>query len=500
MLLGRMLECRLIRNRGSVMFADCRTDDELPRPSAEMLRVLRAAGCDTTNEHDLQKGLVAYSGALLVCRQAASNTTIQPGLKSRTGRNEPCPCGSGKKYKKCCLDRDHAPLAGGDRAPPPRFGPEVVPRLWDQDAVFADCSLLSRIMERDPALVHVGFSPEKVASFADTLIEQEGSLFGDATDDATREQAIDDLAVRYMRESGDRNVTRGIKDKFLAAARRAQSKAELRSLATGICFALTAEVTKDPADDLLSIILFRKVLFDVAREMRVVAKIADQLDLENKEELCRLIETNDPSIKKKLESVAATLSTSEADTLRAIFDKRHDNLWDAIEAEEFPVPMPCGTQIALIGRLASAQSDEKCSHDDLARVIEAFCDELIADDYLMYGQMLDRWLKNSNGQPNWIVDAVKMMRELCGIRSIAEFVPTLLIHCLRTHQMIPLDEEEGRLIESYRDLSRVHDSILEYSSWLRTKGHAGMADRLLLSWENVDLPSEAQALRKSNAA
>ncbi len=24
----------------------------------------------------------------------------------KTGRNEPCPCGSGKKYKKCCL---HAP-------------------------------------------------------------------------------------------------------------------------------------------------------------------------------------------------------------------------------------------------------------------------------------------------------------------------------------------------------------------------------------------------------
>ncbi len=22
-----------------------------------------------------------------------------------TGRNEPCPCGSGKKFKKCCLDK-----------------------------------------------------------------------------------------------------------------------------------------------------------------------------------------------------------------------------------------------------------------------------------------------------------------------------------------------------------------------------------------------------------
>lgn len=27
----------------------------------------------------------------------------EPGSDSRTGRNEPCPCGSGKKFKKCCL-------------------------------------------------------------------------------------------------------------------------------------------------------------------------------------------------------------------------------------------------------------------------------------------------------------------------------------------------------------------------------------------------------------
>jgi len=25
-----------------------------------------------------------------------------PVISDRTGRNEPCPCGSGKKYKKCC--------------------------------------------------------------------------------------------------------------------------------------------------------------------------------------------------------------------------------------------------------------------------------------------------------------------------------------------------------------------------------------------------------------
>ena len=30
----------------------------------------------------------------------------------KIGRNEPCPCGSGKKYKKCCIDRDVIPASG----------------------------------------------------------------------------------------------------------------------------------------------------------------------------------------------------------------------------------------------------------------------------------------------------------------------------------------------------------------------------------------------------
>lgn len=29
---------------------------------------------------------------------------VRPGPK--IGRNDPCPCGSGKKYKKCCLKSD----------------------------------------------------------------------------------------------------------------------------------------------------------------------------------------------------------------------------------------------------------------------------------------------------------------------------------------------------------------------------------------------------------
>jgi len=35
-----------------------------------------------------------------------NSATYLANLKEKVGRNEPCPCGSGKKYKKCCVDKD----------------------------------------------------------------------------------------------------------------------------------------------------------------------------------------------------------------------------------------------------------------------------------------------------------------------------------------------------------------------------------------------------------
>jgi hypothetical protein len=34
----------------------------------------------------------------------------RPGKRTKTKRNEPCPCGSGKKYKNCCLNHPDGPL------------------------------------------------------------------------------------------------------------------------------------------------------------------------------------------------------------------------------------------------------------------------------------------------------------------------------------------------------------------------------------------------------
>ena len=30
---------------------------------------------------------------------------VKPSTVEKVGRNDPCPCGSGKKYKKCCINK-----------------------------------------------------------------------------------------------------------------------------------------------------------------------------------------------------------------------------------------------------------------------------------------------------------------------------------------------------------------------------------------------------------
>ncbi len=51
------------------------------------------------------RSLGAFACALTNAYLAASSGKIQPIVRpgSKIGRNDPCPCGSGKKYKKCCM-------------------------------------------------------------------------------------------------------------------------------------------------------------------------------------------------------------------------------------------------------------------------------------------------------------------------------------------------------------------------------------------------------------
>lgn len=51
-------------------------------------------------------GQIADSGLVLAMLTDERQLVILPAQRVKIGRNAPCPCGSGKKYKKCCWAGD----------------------------------------------------------------------------------------------------------------------------------------------------------------------------------------------------------------------------------------------------------------------------------------------------------------------------------------------------------------------------------------------------------
>ena len=54
--------------------------------------------------HLLPALLIETCGFGLDRQKAVPEVAPPPGTSAKIGRNDPCPCGSGKKYKKCCLN------------------------------------------------------------------------------------------------------------------------------------------------------------------------------------------------------------------------------------------------------------------------------------------------------------------------------------------------------------------------------------------------------------
>src|SRR5881227_1217510 len=59
----------------------------------------------------------------------------------RPGRNEPCHCGSGRKYKQCCLEKDNAEASAARKA-----AAEAV----EQSAVVSETPAPASITARSP--------------------------------------------------------------------------------------------------------------------------------------------------------------------------------------------------------------------------------------------------------------------------------------------------------------------------------------------------------------
>jgi hypothetical protein len=80
-------------------------------PAKKFTMQAMRAGVDTTDQEALQKYMLAQVQGTLTRRayDSPDPMPITPPIpivehSPKIGRNDPCPCGSGKKYKKCCGD------------------------------------------------------------------------------------------------------------------------------------------------------------------------------------------------------------------------------------------------------------------------------------------------------------------------------------------------------------------------------------------------------------
>ena len=205
-----------------------------------MAGVLRAAGYDPANELDWKWGRIAWEAAIgvhLAAADASEGGNEGTARAHKVGRNAPCPCGSGKKHKRCCLEKvasGGAPardVVGRGPAPNPR----VVPNLADASRLQQEVARLVPLFSSDPALKPVRFPSADVIEFLDRAIPSS------APDDAEAAiRLMDTLAFRFARETSA-VLPADLGLRLLDAARRpGRSLDELRALAAGVVLA-TAE-------------------------------------------------------------------------------------------------------------------------------------------------------------------------------------------------------------------------------------------------------------------
>ena len=61
---------------------------------------------------------VIYQQQHITAQDQVNDPKVMDKVRKKVGRNDPCPCGSGKKYKKCCLDKSGERVVPANRRKP----------------------------------------------------------------------------------------------------------------------------------------------------------------------------------------------------------------------------------------------------------------------------------------------------------------------------------------------------------------------------------------------
>ena len=150
-----------------------------PRTNAEtknILKLIAEAGYDVSDEGEKRAGMKAYSFAVSVWsayKNKLHATLLQS--KPKMSRNESCPCGSGKKYKKCCLKKEGEDSYFSSEENKIVFSHRILPNLLSAEANADGIANLVKIIETHKVFQSARFSVDKIDEiFSQKLIKETG--------------------------------------------------------------------------------------------------------------------------------------------------------------------------------------------------------------------------------------------------------------------------------------------------------------------------------------
>lgn len=94
--------------------------------------------------------------------------------KAKTGRNDPCPCGSGKKYKKCCLDKPGPTRADQANTYMRKYGIKL--KGPEDVRGIRECGkLVLETLDRVEEMIRPGLVTEEINVFVDEFTRKRGA-------------------------------------------------------------------------------------------------------------------------------------------------------------------------------------------------------------------------------------------------------------------------------------------------------------------------------------
>jgi hypothetical protein len=451
-------------------------------PSAREVEVIREAGFGTQGE-DLTMGQVAYTCAMLVWsrwKRGWSDAGAAAPAAATVGRNDPCPCGSGLKFKKCCLGK--APVAPAPRpveaAPSIPFGPELLPRLHDDEGLLADCEVLTKLFRDDEGLQRVRFDGGRALRFFERKVS--------GRDPATKvsPEEFDALAFEFVADPHEAKALRPVGGRLEEAAARATTAEQLRALATGVAFSTMGKL-EGFVGNLLTAMIFRLSLADALGPVGPSDEVVEQIRA-----LAKTVGTG-AAPAGEIEKLMEQLPEVERVALETLSEAVADEIRQTLAAPWYPLGLSFASVVPFLLRVKVIDGSVEPRKEALRAALDKTIGEFGEEDHRLFVADLEEWLAHHPKVDALQRAALERVGDLARSGLLTDYVGDLVVAALHSMKITFLDPDDVDRLSNWEPTDDPGTMLEAFAKTAESKGYPQVAARMRSLASEIARPAAA---------